>query len=108
MAVLYIKENGIKPLHMLDVGGPGMMLAASAIGCHMSGDGIGYCQYELALVTWLRLILIQIMARWKVLFRARVSSNVMRLPVYPTPIYYEVIVFYLFYSEYPSSIKLPE
>lgn len=41
-AVLIIaKKNGIKPLHMLDVGGPGMMLAYAVgrIGCHMSGDG---------------------------------------------------------------------
>ena len=41
-AVLYIaNKNGIKPLHMLDVGGPGMMLAYSVgrIGCHLSGDG---------------------------------------------------------------------
>ncbi|HXI01367.1 MAG TPA: prolipoprotein diacylglyceryl transferase family protein [Sphingobacteriaceae bacterium] len=41
-AVLYIaRKNGIKPVHMLDVGGPGMMLAYAVgrIGCHMSGDG---------------------------------------------------------------------
>lgn len=41
-AVLYIaNKNGIKPIHMLDVGGPGMMLAYAVgrIGCHMSGDG---------------------------------------------------------------------
>ena len=41
-AVLIIaRKNGIKPLHMLDIGGPGMMLAYSVgrIGCHMSGDG---------------------------------------------------------------------
>ncbi|WP_207427337.1 prolipoprotein diacylglyceryl transferase [Pedobacter sp. SYSU D00535] len=41
-AVLYIAyKNGIKPVHMLDVGGPGMMLAYAVgrIGCHMSGDG---------------------------------------------------------------------
>lgn len=41
-AVLYIAhKNGIKPLHMLDVGGPGMMLAygVGRIGCHLSGDG---------------------------------------------------------------------
>ncbi|MET4081892.1 phosphatidylglycerol:prolipoprotein diacylglycerol transferase [Pedobacter sp. UYP30] len=41
-AVLLIaKRNGIKPLHMLDVGGPGMMLAygVGRIGCHMAGDG---------------------------------------------------------------------
>jgi phosphatidylglycerol:prolipoprotein diacylglycerol transferase len=41
-AVLYIaKKNNIKPLHMLDVGGPGMMLAYAVgrFGCHFSGDG---------------------------------------------------------------------
>jgi prolipoprotein diacylglyceryltransferase len=40
--VLYItNKNGIKPLHMLDVGGPGLMLAYSIgrMGCHLSGDG---------------------------------------------------------------------
>jgi len=41
-AVLYIvHKNGIKPLVMLDIGGPGMMLAYAVgrIGCQMSGDG---------------------------------------------------------------------
>lgn len=41
-AVLVIaKRNGIKPLHMLDVGGPGMMLAYAVgrMGCHLAGDG---------------------------------------------------------------------
>jgi phosphatidylglycerol:prolipoprotein diacylglycerol transferase len=41
-AVLYIaNKHGIKPLTMLDVGGPGMMLAYAVgrIGCQMSGDG---------------------------------------------------------------------
>jgi prolipoprotein diacylglyceryltransferase len=41
-AVLYIaRKNGIKPLNMLDIGGPGMMLAygVGRIGCQMSGDG---------------------------------------------------------------------
>jgi phosphatidylglycerol:prolipoprotein diacylglycerol transferase len=41
-AVLYIaNKHGIKPLNMLDVGGPGMMLAygVGRIGCQMSGDG---------------------------------------------------------------------
>ena len=41
-AVLYIaKKHGIKPLDMLDIGGPGMMLAYAVgrIGCQMSGDG---------------------------------------------------------------------
>jgi len=41
-AVLYVaNKHGIKPLTMLDVGGPGMMLsyALGRIGCQMSGDG---------------------------------------------------------------------
>jgi prolipoprotein diacylglyceryl transferase len=37
----YARKNGIKPLHMLDVGAPAMMLsyATGRIGCQMSGDG---------------------------------------------------------------------
>jgi len=41
-AVLYIAwKHNIKPLTMLDIGGPGMMLAygLGRIGCQMSGDG---------------------------------------------------------------------
>lgn len=41
-AVLYIaRKHGIKPFNMLDIGGPGMMLAYAVgrIGCQMSGDG---------------------------------------------------------------------
>ena len=41
-AVLYIaRKHGISPLNMLDIGGPGMMLAygIGRIGCQMSGDG---------------------------------------------------------------------
>lgn len=41
-AVLYIAwKNGVKPLTMLDIGGPGMMLSygLGRIGCQMSGDG---------------------------------------------------------------------
>jgi phosphatidylglycerol:prolipoprotein diacylglycerol transferase len=41
-AVLYIAwKHGVKPLDMLDIGGPGMMLAygLGRIGCQMSGDG---------------------------------------------------------------------
>jgi phosphatidylglycerol:prolipoprotein diacylglycerol transferase len=41
-AVLYIAwKHGVKPLTMLDIGGPGMMLSygLGRIGCQMSGDG---------------------------------------------------------------------
>lgn len=37
----YVHKNGIKPLDMLDIGAPGMMLGygLGRFGCHMSGDG---------------------------------------------------------------------
>lgn len=41
-AVLYIaNKHGVKPIHMVDVGAPGMMLAygVGRIGCQLSGDG---------------------------------------------------------------------
>ncbi|QKJ29275.1 prolipoprotein diacylglyceryl transferase [Mucilaginibacter mali] len=41
-AVLYVaNKHGIKPLNMLDIGAPGMMLAygVGRIGCQMAGDG---------------------------------------------------------------------
>lgn len=41
-AVLYVaNKHGVKPLNMLDIGGPGVMLAYALgrIGCQMSGDG---------------------------------------------------------------------
>lgn len=39
--IWYANKKGIKPLQMLDVGGPAMMLAYATgrIGCHISGDG---------------------------------------------------------------------
>jgi prolipoprotein diacylglyceryltransferase len=39
--VIVAKRKGINPLHMLDVGGPAMMLAygTGRIGCHVAGDG---------------------------------------------------------------------
>jgi len=55
-AVLYIaNKNGIKPIHMLDVGGPGMMLAYAVgrIGCHMSGDGDWGVPVDAAKPSWL-------------------------------------------------------
>ncbi|MDX3913978.1 MAG: prolipoprotein diacylglyceryl transferase [Pseudosphingobacterium sp.] len=39
--IYYTKKQGIHPLHMLDVGAPGMMLgyAVGRLGCQLSGDG---------------------------------------------------------------------
>ncbi|WP_134091807.1 prolipoprotein diacylglyceryl transferase [Olivibacter sp. XZL3] len=39
--IYYTKKMGIRPLHMLDIGAPGMMLgyAVGRLGCQLSGDG---------------------------------------------------------------------
>lgn len=106
-AVLYIaKKNGIKPLHMLDVGGPGMMLAYSVgrIGCHLSGDGDwGIVNLNPKPFGWLPDWL------WAYTYPNNVAMegvpipgctgrfcNVLPLPVYPTPIYEVIVCFILF------------
>jgi phosphatidylglycerol:prolipoprotein diacylglycerol transferase len=106
-AVLYIaRKNGIKPLHMLDIGGPGMMLAYSVgrIGCHMSGDGDwGISNLHPKPFNWLPDWL------WAYTYPNNVANegdpiagcvgkfcNELREPVYPTPIYEVIICFILF------------
>lgn len=39
--IYYTSKNGIKPLHMLDIGAPGIMMgyAVGRLGCQLSGDG---------------------------------------------------------------------
>jgi len=106
-AVLYIaRKNGIKPLHMLDIGGPGMMLAYSVgrIGCHLSGDGDwGISNLNPKPFNWLPDWL------WAYTYPNNVAGegdpiagcvgkfcNELRDPVYPTPIYEVIICFILF------------
>lgn len=106
-AVLYIaRKNGIKPLHMLDVGGPGMMLAYSVgrIGCHLSGDGDwGIPNLNPKPFTWLPDWL------WAYTYPNNVAGegdpiagcvgkycNELAQPVYPTPIYEVVLAFLIF------------
>lgn len=106
-AVLYIaKKNGIKPLHMLDVGGPGMMLAYSVgrIGCHLSGDGDwGIVNLHPKPFGWLPDWL------WAYTYPNNVAMegvpipgctgrfcSILPLPVYPTPIYEVIVCFILF------------
>lgn len=106
-AVLYIaKKNGIKPLHILDVGGPGMMLAYSVgrIGCHLSGDGDwGIVNLHPKPISWLPDWL------WAYTYPNNVAMegipipgctgrfcNVLPQPVYPTPIYEVIVCFILF------------
>ncbi|MBE9601193.1 prolipoprotein diacylglyceryl transferase [Pedobacter sp. MC2016-24] len=106
-AVLIIaRRNGIKPLHMLDIGGPGMMLAYSVgrIGCHMSGDGDwGIVNANPKPFGWLPDWL------WAYTYPNNVANegnhiagcvgkfcNELPLPVYPTPIYEVIVCFILF------------
>lgn len=119
-AVLYIaKKNGIKPLHMLDVGGPGMMLAYSVgrIGCQLSGDGDwGIVNLNPKPISWLPDWL------WAYTYPNNVAMegiaipgcegrfcNVLPLPVYPTPLYEVIVCFILFLILWRirSYIKIP-
>ncbi len=119
-AVLYIaRKNGIKVLHMLDVGGPGMMLAYSVgrIGCHLSGDGDwGIPNLNPKPFSWLPDWL------WAYTYPNNVATegnhiagcigkycNELAQPVYPTPIYEVVLAFILFLVLWNirERIKLP-
>jgi prolipoprotein diacylglyceryltransferase len=104
--VLYItNKNGIKPLHMLDVGGPGLMLAYSIgrMGCHLSGDGDwgipNLAQKPSWLPDWL----------WSSTYPHNVINegvpikdcvgrfcSELPLPVYPTALYESIICLALF------------
>ncbi len=119
-AVLYIAcKNGIKPLHMLDVGGPGMMLAycVGRIGCHLSGDGDwGIVNLNAKPFTWLPDWL------WAYTYPNNVANEGIQIagcvgkfcaelpqPVYPTPIYEVLIalILFLFLWSIRHKIKLP-
>lgn len=106
-AVLYIaRKNNVKVLHMLDIGGPGMMLAYSVgrIGCHMSGDGDwGIANLNAKPISWLPDWL------WAYTYPNNVANegnpiagcvgrfcNELPQPVYPTPIYEVIVCFILF------------
>ncbi|MGF1925775.1 MAG: prolipoprotein diacylglyceryl transferase [Bacteroidia bacterium] len=119
-AVLYIAaKNGIKPLHMLDIGGPGMMLAYSVgrIGCHLSGDGDwGIVNLNPKPFSWLPDWL------WAYTYPNNVANegvpiadcvgkfcNVLPQPVYPTPLYEVIAAFLIFLVLWKirHQIKLP-
>jgi prolipoprotein diacylglyceryltransferase len=104
---------------MLDVGGPGMMLAYSVgrIGCHLSGDGDwGIANLNPKPFTWLPDWL------WAYTYPNNVAMdgnqiagcvgkfcNELPLPVYPTPIYEVIMAFiiFLFLWKIRTKINLP-
>ncbi|MRX46388.1 prolipoprotein diacylglyceryl transferase [Pedobacter puniceum] len=108
-AVLYIaNKNGIKPVHMLDIGGPGMMLAygVGRLGCQLSGDGDWGIENLNAKPNWLTWL-----PDWA--WASKYPHNVINEgvpiagcegkfcfelanPVYPTPLYEAFICILLF------------
>ncbi|WP_432710186.1 prolipoprotein diacylglyceryl transferase [Pedobacter sp.] len=104
--IIIARKNGIKPLHMLDVGSPGMMLAycVGRIGCQLSGDGDwGIVNTNPKPVSWLPDWL------WASTYPHNVANegvpipgcvgrfcNELPLPVYPTPVYEVIVCFILF------------
>jgi len=110
-AVLYIaSKNGIKPLTMLDIGGPGMMLAygVGRIGCQMAGDGDWGIPNTAPKPSWLSWA-----PDWMWSFKYPHNVNMedhgnriadcvgrycyeLKLPVYPTPFYECVVCILLF------------
>jgi phosphatidylglycerol:prolipoprotein diacylglycerol transferase len=121
-AVLYIAyKHGIKPLDMLDIGGPGMMLAygIGRIGCQMSGDGdwgINNVAPKPHLLSWAPDWM------WSFKFPHNVNDegipmancvgkycHELAIPVYPTSFYELVICILLFWFLWSirNRIKIP-
>lgn len=110
-AVLYIaNKHGVKPLDMLDIGGPGMMLAYAVgrVGCHMSGDGDWGIPNLAPKPGWLSWASDWM---WSFDFPHNVSNldqgnlipgcvgnfcNVLKVPVFPTSFYESVVCMLLF------------
>jgi phosphatidylglycerol---prolipoprotein diacylglyceryl transferase len=111
-AVLYYaNKHGVKPLIMLDIGGPGMMLAygVGRIGCQMSGDGDWGIPNIKPKPHWLNWAPDWV---WSTTFPHNVNMsdpgnhipgclgkycNQLLLPVYPTSLYESVICIALFF-----------
>ena len=121
-AVLYIAwKHGIKPLTMLDIGGPGMMLAygVGRIGCQMSGDGDWGIDNLAPKPHWLSWAPDWM---WAFNFPRNVNNegipipgctakycHVLQAPVFPTSFYESVIciLLFLFLWSIRNRIKIP-
>lgn len=121
-AVLYhANKYGIKWIHMLDIAGPGMMLAYAVgrIGCHLSGDGDWGIVNLAAKPNWLSWAPDWV---WSFKYPHNVVGegvpipgcvgnfcNELPLPVFPTP-FYEVLmglVIFAFLWSIRNQIKTP-
>ncbi|MGB4774450.1 MAG: prolipoprotein diacylglyceryl transferase family protein [Daejeonella sp.] len=108
-AVIYhANKYGIKWVHMLDIGAPGMMLAygVGRIGCHMSGDGDWGIENVASKPGWLSWAPDWV---WSFKYTHNVVHEGVRIPgcagdyctelpvaVFPTPFYEAVICLLLF------------
>ncbi|QJD97877.1 prolipoprotein diacylglyceryl transferase [Mucilaginibacter robiniae] len=121
-AVLYIaNKHGVKPLTMLDIGGPGMMLSygVGRIGCQMAGDGDWGITNLAPKPSWLSWA-----PDWMWAFKYPHNVNEvgvaipgclgkycaeLQSPVYPTPFYECVvcILLFLFLWSIRNRIKTP-
>lgn len=121
-AVLYhANKYGVKWIHMLDIAGPGMMLAYAVgrIGCHLSGDGDWGIVNLAAKPNWLSWAPDWV---WSFKYPHNVVGegvpipgcvgnfcNELPLPVFPTP-FYEVLMglaIFAFLWSIRSKIKTP-
>ncbi|HVV56530.1 MAG TPA: prolipoprotein diacylglyceryl transferase family protein, partial [Mucilaginibacter sp.] len=121
ITVLYIaNKHGIKPLTMLDIGAPGMMLAygLGRIGCQMAGDGdwgITNTNPQPHWLSWLPAW------TWSTTFPHNVNQmdpgnhipgcvgkfcNQLLLPVYPTSLYECIVCILLFFFLWSIRNKL--
>lgn len=117
----YAKKNlGVKPLHMLDIGGPAMMLAygLGRVGCHVSGDGDWGIVNNLPKPSWL-----SFMPDWFWAYKYPHNVNNVGVPlppgcpgkhcfvlpeaVFPTPLYESIaaIIIFLFLWSIRKHIK---
>lgn len=108
LGVIYVaNKNGIKPLNMLDAGGPAMMLAygMGRLGCHLAGDGDWGIDNLAAKPSWIPQFL------WSSKYPHNVLGadpgniiegctgpycNELINPVYPTPLYEIMMCLVLF------------
>ncbi|MFC5282747.1 prolipoprotein diacylglyceryl transferase [Pedobacter alpinus] len=110
IAVLYIsRKNGIKPIHMVDVSGPGLMLAygVGRLGCQLAGDGDWGISNTNPKPNWLSWAPDWV---WSFKYPHNVINEGVPIPgcdgkfcselavaVYPTPLYEAIICILLFF-----------
>ncbi|MGB0850018.1 MAG: prolipoprotein diacylglyceryl transferase [Bacteroidia bacterium] len=88
--IWYSSKRGVNWKTMLDIGGPGMMLAygVGRMGCHMSGDGDWGVENLAPKPDWLSWAPDWV---WAYNYEGNVHGMVLENPVWPTP-FYEVIM----------------